>query len=338
MDSRERVTRAVEFGGPDRPPVMHWTLPGAYRVHGAALEALYERYPSDVLLSPISHGPFGFASRRQAAGTGLIEDEWGVVWHYLTGDYEGQPVVHPLADYAALESYRWPDPLLGRERSEHMVEVVRADGHRHYVIASVGNLWQQLHHLRGYEECLLDLMDRSQEFSYLIERVAGWLRARIEFWCGFDEVDGLHIGDDWGSQTQLMIRPALWRQIFKPVYRQLVAAVHAGGKHAHFHTDGYTVDIIPDLIEIGFDTLNPQVWCMDAEDLGRRFAGKVCFRGELDRQHVLPEGTPEEVREHVRKARRLFHTPAGGYIFYGQIGPDVPIANAEAMLATYYEG
>ena len=163
-----------------------------------------------------------------------------------------------------------------------------------------------------------------------------YLIARISFWSEFGEVDGLHIGDDWGTQTQLMIRPGLWRRVFKPVYRRLIKAIHAAGKHAHFHSDGHTRGIIPDLIEIGFDTLNLQVWCMDVEELGREFAGKVCFRGELDRQHILTQGTPVEVTEHVKRAREVFDTPRGGYIYYGQVGPDVPLANVEAMLRAFY--
>jgi hypothetical protein len=63
----------------------------------------------------------------------------------------------------------------------------------------------------------------------------------------------------------------------------------------------------------------------------------VCFRGELDRQKILPFGTPAEVVQHVKQARAFFHTSAGGYIFYGQLGPDVPLANAEAMLKAFYE-
>jgi len=340
MNSRERVVRAIEFGTPDRIPVMHWTLPGAYRVYGARLEALYKQYPSDVLLSPIYHKPFGLTgiADRSTPDPGTItRDHWDVLWKHLSSDYEGLPIEYPLADYAALDDYSFPDPLLGREGADYMVELVRQDHHRHYVISYVGNLWQQLHKLRGFENCLLDLMDGREEFLYLIDRMTDYLLTRIAFWSEFDEVDGLHIGDDWGTQTQLMIRPELWRKIFKPVYRKLVEAVHAGGKHAHLHSDGNVQDIVPDLVEIGFDTLNLQVWCMNAEKLGHDFAGKICFRGELDRQYVLPKGTPEDVRDHVRHAREIFATPQGGYIYYGQVGPDVPLANIEAMLKTFYE-
>jgi uroporphyrinogen-III decarboxylase len=339
INSRERLTRAIEFGTPDRIPVMHWTLPGAYRVYGSGLAALYERYPSDVLLSPVFHKPFGLhgiANRPSPAPGEIIRDHWGCVWKHLSSDYEGLPISFPLVDYKLLDDYSFPDPLLGREGADHMVDVVRADGHQHYVIAYVGNLWQQLHKIRGFENCLIDLMEQREEFLYLINRMEKYLLKRIEYWCEFEEVDGLHIGDDWGTQTQLMVRPSIWRQVFKPVYRRLVEAIHAGGKHAHFHSDGHTRAIVPDLVEIGFDTLNLQVWCMDVDELGREFAGKVCFRGEMDRQDILPNGTPEAVRGHVRRACEIFSRTEGGYIHYGQVGPDVPWANVEAMLRAFY--
>ena len=338
MNSRERFVRAVEFGEPDRPPVMHWTLPGAYRVHGSRLEELYARYPSDVLLSPVSHGIFALLHRRVGTAGTTRQDEWGTVWQYTTGDHEGLPITLPLADYRALEGYSFPDPLMGRDEiSELLVECVRADDHQHYVFGYVGNLWQQLHRIRGFENCNLDLADGREEFQYLLQEMEKFLLARIQFWGEFEEVDGMHIGDDWGTQTQMMIRPSMWRQVFKPIYRRLVEAIHAGGKHAHYHTDGHTREIVPDLIEIGFDTLNLQVWCMDTEELGQAFAGQVCFRGEMDRQHVLPNGTPDEMTAHVRSAVKFFNTPKGGYIHYGSVGPDVPLANVEAMLSTFYE-
>ena len=339
MNSRERVIRAVEFGTPDRPPVMHWTLPGAYRVYGKRLVELYERYPSDVLLSPASHSIFALPGTRSRVSATETVDEWGVVFRELTEDYNPLPVSSPLADYDALDGYSFPDPLSGRQRAATaLMEAVRRDRHEHYVIARVGNLWQQLNKIRGYEGCMLDLLDGRQEFFRLLNQMEDYLLARIGFWNQFEEVDGLHIGDDWGTQTQLMIRPNLWREVFKPIYRRLVAAIHRGGKHAHLHSDGHTHEIVADLVEVGFDSLNLQLWCMDTEELARAFAGKVCFRGEIDRQFVLPKASPEDVSTLVRRARELFHTPTGGYICYGQVAPDVPWANAEAMLRTFYEG
>ena len=335
MNSRERVISSLEFAGPDRVPVMHRTLPGAFRVHGEALGILYERYPSDVMLSPTRLAPFGFAGQIGESLMGeRVIDEWGCEWEKATNDYIGQVVAHPLATWDALDDYAWPDPLRGREGLDEMVEVIRTDCHQHYFMAAAGSLMHQVTFLRGFENALLDLAEGREELVYLRDQIVDFMLKRIELWTEAG-ADGILIEDDWGTQNALMIRPDVWRTIFKPVYSRLVQAIHAGGAYAHFHTDGVTLEIIPDLIEIGFDELNPQVWIMDLSELSRRFSGKVCFRADLDRQHVLPHGTPDDVVEHVRLTYAAFGSSEGGYVAYGQIGPDVPLANAEAMLRTF---
>ncbi|MFB3818084.1 MAG: hypothetical protein ACE147_10510 [Candidatus Methylomirabilales bacterium] len=93
--------------------------------------------------------------------------------------------------------------------------------------------------------------------------------------------------------------------------------------------------IMEDLIEIGFDELNPQMSCMDIAEVGRRFGGRVCFRADMDRQRTLPFGTPDDVRADVQRLFAAFGRRQGGYVGYGQVGTDVPLANAEAMLAAF---
>ena len=128
MDSRERVIRALEFTSPDRVPVMHRSLPGAFVRYGTVLEDLYTRYPSDVLLSPTLRAPFDFASPvDEGSSSGTLTDEWGCVWQKTTDDYQGRVAVSPFADWAALDDYRFPDPAQGYEGVQEMVETVRAD-------------------------------------------------------------------------------------------------------------------------------------------------------------------------------------------------------------------
>ena len=334
MNSRERVIAALEFSGPDRVPIMHRTLPGAFRVHGEGLQALYHRYPSDVMLSPTLRAPFAFP-RRVGGGvrTGFSIDQWGCQWRETTNDYLGQVVDHPLSDWNALDDYVWPDPAAGSESLDEMTAVMQADGHQHYFMAAAGTIMHQMTFLRGFENTLLDLADGREEIAFVRDRIADFVLKRIALWTAAG-ADGILIEDDWGTQQALLIRPDMWREVFKPTYRRLVEAIHDGGAYAHFHTDGSTLAIIPDLVEIEFDELNPQVWVMDIQELSRQFAGKVCFRADLDRQQVLPHGTPIDVAEHVRVTHAAFGSAKGGYIGYGQIGPDVPLVNAEAMLRT----
>jgi uroporphyrinogen decarboxylase len=125
------------------------------------------------------------------------------------------------------------------------------------------------------------------------------------------EVDALNFMDDWGSQRALLISPRQWREIFKPLYREYVEIAHRHGKYIFMHSDGYIADIIPDLVGLGVDALNSQVFCMGVEELGSRFGGKITFWGEIDRQHLLPEATPAEIVEAVRRAHAAFWRDVG---------------------------
>jgi uroporphyrinogen-III decarboxylase len=99
--------------------------------------------------------------------------------------------------------------------------------------------------------------------------------------------------------------------MFKPLYQDYVAIARRRGKYVFMHSDGWIRDIIPDLVEIGVDALNAQLFCMDIEELGREFKGKMTFWGEIDRQYLLPYATPEEIRAAVRKIKDYLYQDGG---------------------------
>ena len=347
MNSRERYVRALTCDGPDRVPLVHAHLPGAVNVHGRRLAELYARYPSDVLSSPLVIGETGrsgqggnFAFHDHPRGLGTLGettyDEWGCGWYWNTADNMGQAVVHPLEDWAAFDAYRSPDPMVGIEGIAFVEEMVRRDDHQHFVFVDAGELVQRIWFLRGYENALIDTVEEPPELGALIDLLVDWNLERIYRWHETGAIDGFLHRDDWGTQTALAIDPAAWRKLFKPAYRRIVDAIHEGGAYAAFHTDGYVLDIIPDLIEIGWDEINPQVHLMDIEELGRRYGGKICFRADIDRQHTLPYGSPEDVRRLVTRCFDAFGRFNGGYVGTGQAHADVPLENIEAVLETVY--
>jgi uroporphyrinogen decarboxylase len=150
--------------------------------------------------------------------------------------------------------------------------------------------------------------------------------------CRLPALDAFHFRDDWGTQQALMIRPALWRSFFKPAYARLFGLVRDAGKHVWFHSDGAIAAIVPDLIEIGVQVLNPQVDAIGRIKLATLSAGRICVEADIDRQHILPYGTPEDVRAAVRADIRAFGGPKGGYIGRGEAAGDVPLENLEALL------
>jgi len=338
MDSRERYVRALTFQDPDRVPVMHHSIGGAFRVHGRALEELYAKYPGDVLLSPRTRGPFGFhdAPRGRWQNGEITYDDWGCGWRWNTPDHMGQVVHCPLRDWKTLDDFCPPDPMTGEAGVRHMEEVVRQEGHRHFVFVDGGEVFQRMFFLRGLENLLIDLLEDRPEVYALRDMVVEFDLKRIARWLETGLVDGIICRDDWGTQSALMVRPGIWRRVFKPVYARLAEAIHAGGACASFHSDGVISEILPDLVEIGWDELNPQVHLLDIEELGRRYGGKVCFRADIDRQWTLPKGEPEDVRALVERLFDAFGRCRGGYVGWGEMGSDVPLANGEAMLETLF--
>jgi uroporphyrinogen-III decarboxylase len=142
--------------------------------------------------------------------------------------------------------------------------------------------------------------------------------------------------DDWGAQRALLISPKMWRRIFKPLYKDYIDLAHSHGKAIFMHSDGYIADILPDLVELGLDAVNAQLFTMDIEDLGRRLAGKITFWGELDRQHLLPYGSLNEIDRAVRRVKAALYRE-GGAIAQCEFGVGARPENVYQMFKTWEE-
>lgn len=324
MDSRERVVRAIEMTGPDRVPITHATLPGAYKRYGRKLDELYERYPSDTFsVGGATHGEFG-------PEIGVpSRDTWGSAWVRYTDEHKGQVVEHPIGDWDALDEFEPPDTA-----SDEIIDAIRAKidcAKGRYTMADGDILWQRMFYLHGYAETLEDLLLQPNRCAELRDMIFDVMRRRVVRLCSLRGLDGIHFRDDWGTQESLMISPRLWRSFFRPYYAELFGLTRDAGKHVWFHSDGVIDSIIPDLIEIGVQVLNPQVDAMGKETVAGLCGGIICIHGDIDRQFALPYGTPEDVRNAVRADVAAFGRFGGGYIGRGEMAGDVPLENLEAM-------
>jgi uroporphyrinogen-III decarboxylase len=326
MNSRQRVIRAIEMTGPDRTPIMHDTLPGAFSRYGTALEILYREYPDDVIdVGSATYGEFG-----PEIGT-PSRDPWGSLWVRHTDEHKGQVTFCPLADWSALDTYRPPDTCTDEIITE-LVRKIRANAGKKYTLADGDTLWQRMYYLRGFRAANEDLLVDTARAARLRDMILEVILRRLDRLAGLDGLDGVHFRDDWGTQKALLIRPELWRHFFKPAYARMFHVVRQSGKHVWFHSDGVIDEIIPDLIDIGAHVINPQCNCMPRERLSELIAGKVCLLGDLDRQWTLPRGSPEDVRAAVRADIDTYGRFNGGLVARGEVAGDVPLANVEAML------
>jgi uroporphyrinogen-III decarboxylase len=290
------------------------------------LEEIEADFPQDITTIPfLCSEPVPGGGNAHAVGT--FVDAWGCEFENLQDGIIGQVKNPQLQDWAQAAEVHFP-----RERLEVDLEAVSTfcRGTDRFVLAGTcPRPFERLQFLRGSENLYLDLNQPPGELMEFLERLHGFYMEELEIWVR-TEVDALTFMDDWGSQRSLLVAPEMWRELFKPLYADYVALAHAHGKHAFMHSDGHITEIIPDLIEIGLDAVNSQVFCMGVEELGERFAGEITFWGELDRQQILPRGTPAQVREAAMRMRDALHRE-GGLIAQCEFGPGARPENIRAF-------
>lgn len=333
MHSRERVYKTLRFAGPDRAPRDLWWLGTVPQRHKADLEAVLARYPRDFAGAPVRRAQ----SRRAVALQGEVgeyTDDWGSLVRVLEAGVYGEVVRPALPDWRLLEAFTPPfEVLQGMDVSPSRAAYAQTEC---FVIAGASAMpFQQLFFLRGFEQALVDLAEEPGELHELLSKIHAYYLRELELLAPV-AADAISFKDDWGTETALLLSPAKWRRIFKPLYADYCRSIHAAGKRAFFHSDGEISAIYPDLIEIGVDAINSQLFCMDLERLGQQHAGRVTFWGELDRR-LLAHGTPAEVRAAVWRVRRALGGVGGGLVAQCEWGNDSPRANIEAVFETWEE-
>ncbi len=335
MNSRERVKRAIRFQSPDRIPISHGVLPAAQLKYGAKLDEILAEYREDFGWDYMSNLPV--EKYPALYREGINTDDFGVGWHVKWLGICGIPVQHPISDLSRYDEYRWPadftaGPPSGRQYSGHMCGF----NDNWYARGAWVTYFETMQQLCGMENFLAEIALESKEFYQLLDDMLAFNLRWIDKWVSL-EYDGLHFADDWGGQRRLMINPKTWRRIFKPRYAEMFKRVKEAGMDVWYHSDGYINDILPDLIEIGVDVINCQVAVIGHDWLAANARGKVAFRTDIDRQHILPFGSPTQVKEEVQRTFEACGTSTGGLIACGEVAPDVPLENIRAMYEAFCE-
>jgi uroporphyrinogen decarboxylase len=272
--------------------------------------------------------PAGFSSLATAPGDTV--DEFGVLWR---GSPYGTryPVGHPLVE-PTLAAYHWPDPVAS-SRFDHILPIINAHSDRFIVAAISSCLFERAHLLRGFQELLTDLVLRPNFVHELLERILTLDLAILGIMLQFP-VDGVWLGDDYGHQSGLILSPQMWRTFIKPRLGRLIEQAKRAGLPVFLHSDGAIAPLIPDLLEIGVDAINPLApEMMDLAWLKREYGHDLCFCGGISAQRVLSRGTPNEVEAELRQKVRLLAC-GGGYIVAtaGSVQADVPLPNLARLL------
>ncbi len=247
-------------------------------------------------------------------------DEWGCKWETNAeldgGDDMGLVLEAPLKEWSRFSSFPFPDPH-NPDRFEGLETALAAAGERFVQLNSPFCLIERMHFMRGFEELMNDFILQPAEVEKFADQVISYQIGLVQMAAelGKGRIHCFDTTDDWGSQTAMFISPRMWRAIFKPRYKRLIDAIHAGGMLLRFHTDGKINAILDDLVELGVDILNVhQPRLLGIDEVAQRLAGRICFEASVDIQATLPGGDRDAIRNEVRELVGKWASPKGGLI------------------------
>jgi len=343
MTPRERWLAVMRREKPDRVPLDYWATGEATRkllahMGCATTTEMFERLHIDRIdgVGPHYTGP--------ASPPG--EDIYGC--RYRTVEHDGgaysECIHNPLAQYSSVEeieaNFQWPSP--DWYDVSHLKEQAASLG-KHPIRGGGSEPFLVYKNLRGQEQAFIDLIENPEIVHYCLDKLfdlAYENTARIyEQLPG--KVDFSYVAEDMGAQEGLMCSPALLEKFLTPRMKRMIDLAHSAGVYVFHHNDGAVRDILPRMIEIGIDLLNPIQWrCrgMARRALKRDFGKDVVFHGGVDNQQTLVFGSVGDVRREVEENLSILGE-GGGYI----LGPChniqvvSPAENIVAMYETAYD-
>ena len=339
MKPRDRFLKAVKRIEPDRiPQLVRWGKGVGQRlsaIFGVLGPELGIRIGNDAIVCQVGINAEMEMSKGDLQEGETYTTEWGVLYQRQSGF--NNPIDYPLKSREELKEYTFPDPHAAHKMIE--VDVVMKKYHDDFaVIVDLSSTFFEasMAHLRGMENFLLDCYDDPAWAGSLLDGLADYY-IQLGTHAVNKGVDIVRIGDDIGTQTGMLMPPELWRELVKPRMMRMIKTFKKLNPELVilYHSCGDFKPVIPDLIDMGVEFLSTMqpVGSMDPVQIKKEFGSQVAFKGGLDTQQLLPNGTPEAVRKGVKNVIKAY-APGGGYVFMPAhlLYPDVPTENIWAML------
>jgi len=345
---KDFVRRAVHRKGVARCPVRNKTLSlDIVLKYGNDLADLYCRYPDDIVCLYPYDFTVGYQPPEKKDRINPIysmihasewTDEWGTRWKHAFGGTGAMEVGYPIKDWSMLDGYlksRMPKAD-APGRLDAVLPWLKMHLQTRYCIGMIIlGIWERVRTLRGNENAFMDHLDSERELTRLIEALTQYLVELVGCWAGIG-VDAVFLADDWGTQRSLMISRAMWSRFYRGSYHRVFDEAHRLGLDVIFHSCGNVEEIIPDLIDIGLDVLNPlQPGAMNLSRVASNFGGQVSFFGGIDDQSLLSKGTPEQIKEEAQRTADTLGRPYGNAFIMAPANvmtPDVPLENIVALM------
>jgi uroporphyrinogen decarboxylase len=330
--SREEVINVIERKGCSRIPlVMHkWWGQGLTAKYGEALKPLEENFPDDIYTSWY-HTPGEIVSNSTNPSY-----RWGYKEDYSNAERHsiGESAIL-LPDWKELDMFLkdFPDPKENGTFDHIVKDIENANGRY-----KLGCWWRLFHErlwsIRGMENLMFDYYDNMDELKIVGRKLLDYYKVIVDRYeqLGFD---GIFTSDDLGHQAGPMMSPEVFKDLYYPLYKEFIGYVHSKGMHVFLHSCGDNTKLMEYLIDAGLDVFHPvQKGCMDEYETAKKYGSRISFLAGIDVQHLLPEGTVDEVRNGVRELIDAFYKEEGGLLLAAGNGimPDTPIENIRVML------
>jgi len=295
-----------------------WILPWAHIYESESVKEITADFPDDIIWDM----PVPYKTPPQKSGNlyeiGTFIDEWGCEFTSIRRGYVGE-VKKPLVfgeNWEDADKIRFPVEML--DIDVDAVNAYCAGTDKFVVQTDMIRVFERLQFIRGTPELFIDIAEENEGMLTFIKKLHDFNCRAVEAWCKTD-IDAIFLMDDWGSQNALLINPKTWVSMFKSLYAEYCQIAKKHSKKVFMHSDGYTIDIIPHLIEIGVDAANLQLFCVGVENLAPH-KGKLTFWGEICRQHILPHASLDRVQQVVQSVYETLWDN-GGCIAQCEFGP-----------------
>jgi len=335
---RTDYLKTITFSYPLHIPSIVSILPSTWNKYREELEEIVLQHK--LLFPTFRKGIINFDNIFTFRKGQTFIDEWGCVWKFSVDGLQGIVVKNPLENWDALERLKPPSIEIGLPREadtpipwdayEDFIERVKRAGGLTVGMMPHGFLFLRLSYLRGYVNLLKDIYYESSKLEKLIDILTNYNLSLVKRLIKL-KVDIISFGDDLGTQDRLPFSPQKFRKILLPAYKKIFDEVKKNHILIRFHSDGYIIDIVEDLIAAGVNVVNLQDRVNGIEKIKEKIKEKAAIELDIDRQYLLPFGTPQEIRSHIKNAILTLGLKRGGLLFSAEISQDVPLSNIKAL-------
>ena len=331
MTNRENYLRTINFNYPQWIPVSIGINFLSMIEHKQDMESVLTKFPE--FFPGFKAGTVNYSQYGDGSIDIVENDTWGYKWHYRMVGIEGCVIDPPIDDWSKFDTYQAPDSDIyldkggKRDWETEFAQIAAQKQSGEPVTRGLihGFMFLRLQYLRGFENLMMDMFDEEPKLFELTKLIDRENLKVVKKYCEAN-VDVMLLPEDIGAQNSMIISREMFQKYIIPSYRKLILPCKQNDIKVAIHSDGYILDILDDLIEVGMDIINPQDLCNGIDNLAKALKGKVSIQLDLDRVQITPSGTRNEIFELIEQEVKMLGSKEGGLEFvygvYPPTGPD----------------